>query len=256
VTDPASNEPTNKESSGAILDTVYQPVWETGNTHVDLFYAKPILRNEAGEELSGLTPLIRQPTVDATMQRQVKYLKQAFQALHIRFERGERFRMLVRINSVALATAEAASEVTDVLRTLTVEERHHIIPEIIAFPKSLSLNTLDDITIPLMAFFDTWLAQPEKEQADFTPFSNLNYAGVTLDLHDRPLDLKLAGKVFQLFAERASHRRLPTWVIGLATPELAKIARICGINVLSGAYMNMDSMLPGPVIDGDQDFMV
>jgi len=249
-------EPTNKEPADTILDTVYRPVWETGQTHVDLFYAKPILRDEAGEEISGLAPLVRQPTVDATMQRQVKYLAQAFEALHMRFERGERFRLLVRINSVALATSEAASEVTDVLRTLTVEERRHVIPEIIDFPKSLSLNTLDDITIPLMAFFDTWLAQPEKQQADFTPFANLNYAGVTLDLCDKPMDLKLAGKVFQLFAERASHRRLPTWVLGLATPELAKVARICGINVLSGAYMDMDSMLPGPVIEGDQDFMV
>lgn len=245
-----------KEPTGAILDTVYRPVWETDKTHVDLFYAMAVMRDEAGNELADLMPLVRQPTVEATMQRQVKYLKQAFEALHMRFERGERFRMLVRINSVALATSEAAGEVTEVMRTLTVEERHHIIPEIIAFPKSLSLNTLDDITIPLMAFFDRWLAQPEKEQADFTPFSNLNYAGVTLDLFDKPMDLKLAGKVFKLFAQRASHRRLPTWVLGLATPELAKVARICGINVLSGAYMDMDSMLPGPVIEGDQDFMV
>ncbi|HEY9080684.1 hypothetical protein [Magnetovibrio sp.] len=250
------NEPAKTEPKGALLDTMYRPVWETDKPQVDLFYAKPILRDEAGNELVGVAPLIRQATVDATMQRQVQYLKQAFEALHMRFERGERFRLLVRINSVALATSEAAKEVTDVMRTLSVEERRHIIPEITAFPKSLSLNTLDDITIPLMAFFDTWLAQPEKEQADFTPFSNLNYAGVVLDLLDKPIDLKLAGKVFQLFAQRASHRRLPTWVLGIPTPELAKVARICGINVLSGAYMNMDSMLPGPVIEGTQDFMV
>jgi len=245
-----------QDTKSTVLDTVYRPVWETDKTHVDLFYAKPILRDEAGNELPGLIPLIRQPTVEATMQRQVKYLKQAFQAMRMRFDRGERFRLLVRVNSVALATAEAAAEVTDVMRELNAEERQHIIPEIIDFPKSLSLNTLDDITIPLMAFFDSWIAQPEKEQTDFTPFANLNYAGVSLDLSDKPLDLKLAGKIFQLFAQRASHRRLPTWVLGIATPELAKVARISGINVLSGAYMDMDSMLPGPVIEGPEDFMV
>lgn len=238
------------------LDIVYRPVWETDKTSVDLFYARPVMRDVNGEEIPGIEPLLRQQTVEATMHRQVKYLKQAIQALKMRFERGERFRLLVRINSVALATGEAASEVTDVLRLLTSEERRHIVPEITDFPKSLSLNTLDDITIPLMAFFDSWIAQPEKEQADFTPFANLNYAGVSLDLHDKPLDLKLAGKVFQLFQQRASHRRLPTWVLGIPTPEIAKVARISGVNVLSGAYMDHDSMLPGPVIDGDADFMI
>lgn len=245
-----------KEPEGATLDVVYRPVWETNKTTVDLFYARPILRDEAGDEIPNSTPLIRQPTVEATMERQVKYLKQAFQALHMRFERGERFRMLVRINSVALATSEAAKEVTDVLRTLSTEERAHIVPEILEFPKSLSLNTLDDITIPLMAFFDTWIAQPEKEQADFTPFANLNYAGVSLDLFDKPMDLKLATKIIQLFTQRASHRRLPTWVLGLATPELAKLARIANVDILSGSYMDMDSMLPGPVLDGDETFMI
>lgn len=245
-----------KEPTGATLDTVYRPVWQTDQARVDLFYAKPILRDENGVELPGFTPLIRQQTVDMTMQRQVRYLKQAFEALHLRFSSGERFRLLVRINSVALATAEAASVVTDTMRLLSTEERSFIVPEIIDFPESLSLNTLDEITIPLMAFFDTWLAQPEKTQADFTPFANLNYGGVTLDLFDKPMDLKLAGKVFQLFAQRASHRRLPTWVLGLATPELAKVARICGINGLSGAYMNKDTELPGPVIEGQQAFMV
>lgn len=242
--------------TGATLDTIYRPVWETDKTHVDLFYAKPILRDADGNELPGLSPLVRQTTVEATMQRQVKYLKQAFQAMRTQFDRGERFRMLVRINSVALATSEAAAEVTDVLRELSTDERHHIIPEIIDFPRSLSLNTLDDITIPLMAFFDTWFAQPEKEQTDFTPFANLNYGGVALDLSDKPVDLKLAGKIFQLFAQRASHRRLPTWVLGISTLQLAKVARISGINALSGAYMSLDSEQPGPTIDGQQDFMV
>jgi len=245
-----------QDSASTTLDIVYRPVWETDTTHVDLFYAKPILRDAAGNELAGDKPLVRQTTVEATMQRQVRYLKLAFQAMRARFDQGERFRMLVRINSVALATSEAAAEVTDVLRELSTEERQNIIPEIIDFPKSLSLNTLDDITIPLMAFFDSWFAQPEKEQTDFTPFANLNYSGVALDLSDKPIDLKLAGKVFQLFAQRASHRRLPTWVLGIPTPELAKVARISGINTLSGAYMNLDSNRPGPVIDGTQDFMV
>lgn len=244
------------EPEGATLDVVYRPVWETNKTTVDLFYARPILRDEAGDEIPNSTPLIRQPTVEATMERQVKYLKQAFQALHMRFERGERFRMLVRINSVALATSEAAKEVTDVLRTLSTEERAHIVPEILEFPKSLSLNTLDDITIPLMAFFDTWIAQPEKEQADFTPFANLNYAGVSLDLFDKPMDLKLATK-----SSNCSPNAPPTVACqpgfsGSQHQNSAKLARIANVDILSGSYMDMDSMLPGPVLDGDETFMI
>ncbi len=245
-----------KEPEGAILDIVYRPVWAVDTAQVDLFYAKPILRTDEGEEIDGLMPLVRQSTVEATMQRQVKYLNQALQAFQLRYSRGDRFRMLLRINSVALATPQAASEVTEALRVLSSDERKLIIPEIIEFPLSLSMNTLDEITIPLMAFFETWLAQPEKEHSDFTPFANLNYSGVTLDLFDKPLDLKLAAKVFQLFAQRSSHRRLPTWLMGIPSQELAKLARIAGMSVLSGSYMDMDSMLPGPVIEGDQPFMI
>lgn len=238
------------------LDVTYRPVWQPETTIVDLFYARPILRGEDGEELAGRMPLTRQPTVEATMATQVKYLNQAFQALHMRFERGERFRMAVRINSVALATNEAASEVTETFRILNKDERAHIVPVITDFPKSLSLNTLDEITIPLMAFFDTWIAQPEKEQSDFTPFANLNYAGVCLNLEDKAMPLKLAGQVLQLFVQRASHRRLPVWVLGLPTQEMANVARISGANFLSGRYMDMDAMSPGPILEDAQPFMV
>lgn len=181
-------------------------------THVDLFLAHPILRDANGDEIANAHPLARRDTVEATMQRQVKYLNQAFEALRMRFERGERFRLTVRINSVAIATSECASEVTETFRTLSKEQREHIAVEISDFPKSLSVDTLDDITIPLMPFFDTLLARPEQEQTDYTLYANLNYAGVILDLRDKPIDIKLAGKLFQLFSSRAQVRRLPMWI--------------------------------------------
>ncbi|HEY9163802.1 MAG TPA: hypothetical protein VIN57_04245, partial [Magnetovibrio sp.] len=82
-----------KEPEGATLDIVYRPVWEIERTPVDLFYAKPVLRDAAGDVLPSFMPLVRLDTVDATMKRQVKYLKQAFEAMALRFERGDRFRM-------------------------------------------------------------------------------------------------------------------------------------------------------------------
>lgn len=71
----------SKEPEGSTLDITYRPVWEVDHTPVDLFYAKPILRLENGDEVPNSMPLVRLDTVDATMKRQVKYLKQAFQAL-------------------------------------------------------------------------------------------------------------------------------------------------------------------------------
>ncbi|MEG3617222.1 hypothetical protein V5T82_02030 [Magnetovibrio sp. PR-2] len=243
-----------KIPEGATQDIIYRPVWAVDRPAVDMFYALPIMRSEDGAVIKGLNPLDRHPTVEATMMHQVKYLTQALQALQRSAKLGEPIRLVVRINSVALATKEAAGEVTEELRVLSDDERKQIVPEIVEFPKSLSMETMDDITIPLMAFFDTWIARPEKEHADFTPFANLNYGGVTLDLEDKPLDLKLAGKIFQLFALRASHRRLPTWLLGVPTLELAKLARIAGMQVISGSYMNMDDGMPGPVLEGDQPF--
>jgi hypothetical protein len=115
---------------------------------------------------------------------------------------------------------------------------------------------MDDITIPLMPFFDTLVARPNQEMTDYTLFANLNYAGVCLDLSDKNIDLKLAGQLFKLFEERAEFRRLPTWLFGLSNASVAKLARISGGKVLSGAYMNLDTPEPGPILEGNQPFMM
>lgn len=245
-----------KEPEGATLDIVYRPVWEVDTPLVDLFQARPILRTADGVEIPNYMPLVRLPTIEATMKRQVKYLNQAFQALHIRFERGERFRLLVRINSLALATTEAASVVTEVFRGLSKGVRDNVVIEVSDFPQNMSLDNMDDITIPLMPFFDNLLACPELDRTDYTLFANLNYAGVTMHLNDKPMDLKLAGKLLQLFASRAAPRRLPMWVLGLPSQEVANVARMSEAAALSGSYMDADSMLPGPPLDGNQPFMV
>lgn len=249
-------DPRVKEPEGAMLDIVYRPVWEVERPSVDLFYAKPILRLENGDEVPGSMPLVRLDTVEATMKRQCKYLKLAFETLTLRFDRGERFRLMVRINSVALATQEAASEVTDAFRLLTKDQRKCVVVEISDFPQNLSVHNMDDITIPLMPFFDTLVARPAQDMTDYTLFANLNYASVLLDLSDKAVDLKLAGQLFKLFSSRAELRRLPMWIFGLSTLQLAKLARISQAAVLSGAYMDCDSLLPGPVIEGNQPFMV
>jgi len=251
-----AKDPRVKEPEGSTLDIVYRPVWEVERPSVDLFYAKPILREENGDAIPGSMPLMRLDTVEATMKRQCKYLKQAFEALALRFDRGERFRLMVRINSVALATHEAASEVTDAFRLLSKDQRKHVVVEVSDFPQNLSVSNMDDITIPLMPFFDTLVARPAQDMTDYTLFANLNYAGVLLDLGDKAIDVKLAGQLLKLFSSRAEVRRLPMWIFGLNTLQLAKLARICQAAALSGAYMDLDSMLPGPVIEGNQAFMV
>ena len=245
-----------KEPEGSTPDVVYRPVWEVERTPVDLFYAKPILRDPAGDEIPNSMSLVRLDTVEATMKRQVKYLKQAFQAFAMRYERGERFRLLVQVNSVALATAEAASEVTAVFRGLSTELRKCVVIEVSDFPKNMSVDNMDDITVVLMPFFDTLIARPAQTMTDYTLFANLNYAGVVLDFRDKAVDLKLAGQLLKLFASRAEARRLPMWIFGLPTQQIAKLARISQAAALSGAYMNYDSMLPGPIIEGNQPFMM
>ena len=245
-----------KDPEGATLDIVYRPVWEVERPQTDLFYAKPVLRLENGDEVAGAKPLARRQTVESTAKRQVKYLTQAFEAFLLRHERGDDFRLMVRVNTVAVATSEAASMVTDTFRMLDKDQRKKVVVEITDFPETLSVINMDDITIPFMPFFDHMVARPNPDMTDYTLFANLNYAGVSLDLDDKPMDLKLAGKIFRVFAERAQFRRLPMWIFGLSGLETAKVARISQAAALSGAYMDMDSMLPGPALSGPQPFMV
>ncbi len=245
-----------KAPEGASLDIIYRPVWEVERPSVDLFYAKPIWRMENGDVVAGSMPLVRLDTVEATAARQVKYLNQAFDTLVMRLDHGEDFRLMVRINSVALATSEAATEVTNTFRRLNAEQRKHVVIEITDFPKNLSVDNMDDITIVVMPFFDNFVARPAQDMTDYTLFANLNYAGVCLDLDDKAIDLKLAGQLLKLFSARAQARRLPMWIFGLPTTQIANLARICQAAALSGAYMELDSAQPGPAIEGDQPFMV
>lgn len=245
-----------KEPEGATIDIVYRPVWQVDSAVADLFYARPILRNASGNAISGAMPLVRLDTVEATAKRQVRYLQKAFAAHAQRLDAGDRLRLIVRLNSVAVATADAAKMVTDVFRTLSKDQRQHTIIEVSDFPKNLSVDNMDDITLVLMPFFDTLLARPDNEMTDYTLFANLNYAGVVLDLGDKALDLKLAGKVFKVFQERAERRRLATWVFGIAADSVAKVARLHKAQALSGSYMKADSDRLGPVLVSPQSFMI
>lgn len=238
------------------VSTLYRPVWEVERSDVDMFYALPVFRDDDGAVRTGEPPLVRLDTVEATAKRQVKYLTQAFQTLMDHEAQGKIYRLAVRIHTLSLATDEAAGMVTDVIRMLNKDQRKRVAVEVTDFPDVLSVINMDDITIPLMPFFDTLIARPNKAMTDYTLFANLNYAGVSLDLGDKPIDLKLAGQVLRIFSERAEFRRLPTWVLGLPGQEVAKVARIAGAHALSGAYMDRDRDEPGPPITGQQPFMV
>lgn len=238
------------------ISILYRPVWEIDKPEVDLFYAQPVFRDDDDTIIKGEQPLVRLDTVEATAKRQVKYLNQAFKTLADHEAQGKLYRLVVRIHTLALATDEAAGMVTEAVRLLTSDQRKRVVVEVTDFPESLSVINMDDITIPLMPFFDTLVARPNNDMTDYTLFANLNYAGVSLSMGDRPIDLKLAGKVFKVFAERAQFRRLPMWVLGLPTLEVAKVARISGAQVLSGSYMDADKDEPGPPLAGKQSFMV
>jgi len=91
-------------------------------------------------------------------------------------------RLIVPVSSRALVGGENVATVLTPLRDMDEELRHKIIVEIHDFPARLTLDTLEDITIPLLTFVGGFVARPPAGLSDATVFANCNYIALTMNL--------------------------------------------------------------------------
>ena len=121
--------------------------------------------------------------MEKTAVRGARLMKRAFDALHEAHAGGRPVTIIVPVNSTGPAGPTAA--IVRVCRDLDPGLGGSVIAEVFKLPARLSLDVLDAITIPSMAFFDTFVAQPQPGMDDVTVFSNCDDLGVSVDLEDR-----------------------------------------------------------------------
>jgi len=199
---------------------VFLPNQETPNT----FRAVPFREDPDGSLRAGKVLLAHKKSIDDTAKRNEALLRAAFKDYIHACEGGFQGRLIAPVNSFALANAEGGARIVGAFKKLDPGLRKNVIIEVFQFPRELSVDLLDQITIPLIAFFDLYIAEPNPELDDFTLFSGLNYLGVSLNLSQPGVEDDTEKRVTKFWAE-ATKRKLKVFISGVEDQSVIDQAR-------------------------------
>ncbi len=205
------------------MSVIYRPAKILNREKIDVFRCMPVIK-AGGGIISGKQALRHGRDIMATAKENASVLKQAFGDLSRALQKGHRIRMIVPVNSFALASSESSSLMIAAFKSLDAVVRQQVILDVFDFPNPLTLDILDNITIRLMPFFDKLTAEPAPDMDDLVIFANCNYFAVSIDLETRGLKGDEAIKAMTKFWGEATVRRLKTIVQGVSEAELSQKA--------------------------------
>ncbi|MHA1598284.1 MAG: hypothetical protein ACTSV1_06140 [Alphaproteobacteria bacterium] len=222
------------------MKLLYRPVSLIGHDKPGFFRCLAAAEKPDGVTIIGKPNLGHDKNNLKTAEKNTALLSQAFKDLQTAHDSGNRVRLIVPINSYGLATGEAATLVVQAFKELPQELRPAVIIEFFDFPKTLTLDILGDIVIPVLPFFDNYMAVPAADMTDFTIFSNLNFFGVALDLGARNITGDAAIATLTSFWAEATKSRLKVLVQGVREQEIADKARQYECFSLDGPVIGED----------------
>lgn len=217
----------------------YRPVFLLGQETPNTFRVLPVRENRNGAELSGNGLLAHRDSINDTAKRNESVLKAAFKEYKRARKGGFRGRLIVPLNSFALANAEGGARIVGAFKMLDDDLRKNVIVEVFQFPRVLSVSLLDEITIPLLAFFGHYVAGPEPDMIDFTLFTNLNYLGVVLDLGVENGGGDMKDRVTKFWAE-ATKQKLKVFISGVKDRDILDLARRYEAFAIDGPVLGND----------------
>jgi hypothetical protein len=152
--------------------------------------------------------------------------------------RGER--VVVPISARALAGTQASDRTLDPLKAVERARRAYLIAEVFDLPRRVSLEALENVTVPLLPYVGGYLARPPDWVDDYTVFANCNYLGVTAALDGRAdADAHLT----RVWAG-AEKNRLALFVSGVETEETKAACVRYGARGVSGPLIGPRSEQP------------
>lgn len=143
---------------------------------------------------------------------------------------------------MGLALKEVAAEFAVECRQFEDDLKGLLVVEVFNFPMKLDIGLLDDIAVILHAFSPVYLARPNPGWTDFRVFANCNFQGVALDLRNKPWPVDKVAPYLQEFVNSARANRLPVYLHGVATSQIADAAGWVGGVRLHG---RQDHLIPG-----------
>ena len=225
------------------MNVVYRPVRLINREVIDTFRCMMADKKPDGTIVADKRLLAHDKDILTTAKKNAALLSEAFAEFSKAYDAGNRYRLIVPINSYALASNEGATLIVRAMKELDVSLRDAVIAEFVDLPKSLNLDMLGDMTVPILPFFDKYLAEPRpiSSKDSFTMFANCNYFGVSLNMEASPERGERAlGQLTEFWAE-ATKSRLKVVVQGITDQA-----------IINKAQQYEAFALDGPAIGADQ----
>jgi len=224
------------------MKAVYRPVRLINHEAIDTFRSIPVSEKPKDTRVIDKRLLTHDKDILTTATRNAALLRTAFDELSNAFAAGKRYRLIVPINSYSLASDEGATLIVRAMKELDATLRDAIISEIIDLPRSLTLDMLGDMTVPVLPFFDKYLAEPLPitRKDNFSMFSNCNYFGVSLNIEAFEETGNDALMMLTEFWAEATKSRLKIVIQGVTEQAIIDKAQQYDIFAIDGPAIGAD----------------
>lgn len=202
----------------------FWPVLRVGAEQAETYRCQPVLETAAGKKVSGPAMLEHRGDAQDTAERNAEVVRRSFSNLVKASHLGPPPRLIVPVDCSCLALKEGATAIVTEIKKLAEPLRRAVVMEVVNLPALLSLNILEDATIPLLPFCDFLIARPNPGMEDYVMFANCNYQGVSIDLKNRNLPSKVVHKRLKTFWAAARRARLQMFIEGIASKEAVETA--------------------------------
>lgn len=223
--------------SAGDLGVAFRKVFDPQGDESHVYRCVPILG--IGENIPvGKGLLECQGDRDDVARRNVAVLKLAFAEIAQAFQRGERARLIVPVSAEGLKSKAGANLIVAAFRELEPDIRAAVIPDLFGFAAEPMLGDVEDVIIPLLPFFESFIGQPHEATDDFTVFANCNFQGVTRDLEGMEWSVDDAMRELKEFWAVASSRRLDIYLQGVSSLGPADLAKRYNAKGMDGLFLS------------------
>jgi len=143
--------------------------------------------------------------------------------------------LVVPLDGPSLANKLVASAFTRFCRSLTDQQRERLMFEVTGLNLTKdSMSILDDTAIILFTYCSSYIARILPKTSNLRLVATNNYAGVSIDLRNRPWPVEVVQSHINDFIANARTNRLSTMVHGVATPPLLDAIQAAGARFVDG----------------------
>lgn len=226
---------------GAEFDVIFRPIQTEQNKLMEFYRCVPVYRMPDDTFADAPQALRKGERAEDFWVKNEIVVKEGMDGLKVAVKQGLNTKLLVPVHAEVAAKKATARELLALFKTYDERLRKRVMVDVVGLEADVSMDMMEDVTIPLMAVTDKMVAQAPRGMDDFKIFSNLNYLGMSLDLLDKDWGGEELGELLDSFALNSRHWRLRPFVTGVKTPDILNAVRDIGPYAIDGMGLNPGS---------------